>query len=546
MLSFSFSQNIQSFNPVFTDQNAMLVPQAEGDWHATDAEIIVSIRKAGDNFYFLSYGSEKNKSTFETVFVKINGEYLMDLSSTLPDSIGDEDYRNSLIRTHIIYKVQFIKDSLKLLALNYNWFYDYAIKRNLPLHYEWTDNGMLLTMKTDNLISFFAEQKGENNLFEHFAALVKNAPIVETRSNIHATTVENNSVKTYLQTCLPVFPFKDGWLGGDGDVSVSISKNQTLFLFSDSYVRNKNQQSRLEPGMKMVSNTVAVVTCLPKGKTETRYFWNNMYAKNPEPLFKSFTDRYRYWVVDAFIHKSNLYVMLQKAAAKQGAAPDDIFGFSLLGVTLAKIINPTESPAKWNIELIPLPGFTYSLMGMHCHAIQDNFIYFFVSRDGNDNRQFLVRKKLDSIDVPEQPFEYYALDKTWKTDINAVDMDTVINGFRANTVNYHPDLRKWIMVCDIKFLENKIKIRTASSLTGPWSQEKVVYEIPEVTPGTDSYSKFNFCYLSRECIQNYNSKTHTMVITYDINSSSFSEINSNLKIYTPKVIAVSMPEYRNR
>src|ERR1019366_830204 len=126
----------------------------------------------------------------------------------------------------------------------------------------------------------------------------------------------------FSQVCLPEFPFKDGWLGGDCDVSVQLSNTQTLFIFSDTYVGNKNQQSRLEPGMKMVSNTVEVETCLPGGKTDIHYFWNNMYADNPGPIFKSFTNRYRYWVNDAFMYKTSLYIVLEKISPKQGAAPD--------------------------------------------------------------------------------------------------------------------------------------------------------------------------------------------------------------------------------
>lgn len=542
IVSTTFSQKVLLFNSLFTDQDAVLVPQVEGDWRFKDFDMTVSIHKGGDNFYFLKYGNEKNPSTFEAAFLKINDDYFMDLSGIIPDSVGDEDFRNSFIRGHGIYKVQFTKDSFELSELSYAWFYDYAMKRKLPLKYEWIDNAMLLTMKTDELNSFFAAKKDEKGFFGDFTTLIKEPSNAEIRKNINESISEDKMTENISQICFPEFPFKDGWLGGDGDVSVPISKTQTLFIFSDSYVGNKNQQSRLETGMKMVSNTVAVETCLPKRKTDVHYFWNNMYADNPEPIFKSFTNRYHYWINDAVMYKTYLYVLLQKIAPKQGIAPDDIFGFSLSGVTLAKIKNPSDPPVQWKIELIPLTASVNPFLAIRCHAIQGKFIYFFVSTN-NDRPQFLVRQNLDSIDNPNKPFEYYAKNKTWKLAINVDDMDTVINGFRANTVNYHPDIKQWVMVCDIKFLDNKIKIRTSPLLTGPWSGEKVVYEIPEVTPGAISYSKSNFCYLSRECIQNYDPKTLTMLVTYDINNSSFSEINSNPKIYTPKVITISLKKY---
>jgi hypothetical protein len=101
-------------------------------------------------------------------------------------------------------------------------------------------------------------------------------------------------------------------------------------------------------------------------------------------------------------------------------------------------------------------------------------------------------------------------------------------------------MKQWVMICDILFMDNKIKMRTAPALTGPWSDEIVIYEIPEVTPGNSLYSESNFCYLARECIQNYDSQNHVMLLTYDINNSNYSEIISNPKIYTPKVITVPL------
>ncbi len=235
---------------------------------------------------------------------------------------------------------------------------------------------------------------------------------------------------------------------------------------------------------------------------------------------------------------SNLYVLLEKIGTKPGAAPNEIFNFSLLGYTLAKISNPAAAPDKWDIEYIPLPDFKNPGLGIGPHVKLDGYLYFFINR--NDKAQVLVRKQIKFIDDTKKPYEYFALNRTWKEGIKTNDMDTVVNGFRSTTVNYHPEMKQWVMICDVKFMDNKIKMRTAPKLTGPWSDEIDIYEIPEVTQGNPSYSESNFCYLARECIQNYDTKKHVMLITYDINNSNFSEINANPKIYTPKVITIRL------
>ena len=84
IVSYSFSQEVLFLNPLFTEESAILAPAAEGKWIFPDINMTISIQKAGDNFYLLSYGSEKNPSTFEAVFVRINNEYFMDMSGAFP------------------------------------------------------------------------------------------------------------------------------------------------------------------------------------------------------------------------------------------------------------------------------------------------------------------------------------------------------------------------------------------------------------------------------------------------------------------------------
>ena len=250
--SSAFSQKILSLNSLFTEQDAILVPRVEGSWVIPDFHMTVSINKAGDNFYLLKYGNEKNTSTFEAVFVKIKDETFLDLSGVMSDTTGDEDYRNSFVKCHSYYKVEMTKDTLQLSELNYSWFYDYALKNNLPLKYEWTDNSMLLTFKTAELKSFICDHNHEKGIFKIFVTLISKKTDVIEKTIVNQNNSDSKFLTTISQNCKPQFPLQNGWLGGDGDVSVPISATTTLFIFSDTYVGNKNQQSRQEPGMNMV------------------------------------------------------------------------------------------------------------------------------------------------------------------------------------------------------------------------------------------------------------------------------------------------------
>ncbi len=537
------AQKVISLNPLFKEQDIILMPEIEGYWTMPAFDWSMSLKKAGDNFYRFIDDVETSASEFEAVFVNIKGEIFLDLRGIFPENTGNSDYRNSFLSGHNIYKIKVLDDSLSLASLNYSWFYNQAVKKKLALEFDWISNGMLLTFSTDELKSFLADHSHEDGIFDEPVTIMveNNHQFAKTAAIPNA--IAHNHELSLSQRCTPTFPFKDGWLGGDGDVSVPMNDTTTIFIFSDTYVGNRNQKSRQEPGMGMVANTVATQTCLNDGETKVHYYWNEMYTDNPEPFFKSFTDRYKYWVIDAFTASNNLYVILGKVGPKFGAAPDEIFNFSGLGFTLAKISNPTEVPSAWKIEMFPLPDFKNSTLEIRCHAILDKHIYFLVSR--SDTLLSLVRKQIDFIDNTEIPFEYYALNKKWKQDINPDDMFEIAKGFRCNTVSFHPEIKQWIMISDIRFMDNKIKMRTAPALTGPWSDEKVIFEIPERTPGNPLYRKSSFCYLAREHKQYYDSYNHVMLLTYDINSTDFSEILSNPEIYTPRVIQVPLnPDWK--
>lgn len=532
------AQNVVSLNPLFTEQDAVLLPEIEGYWTMPVFDWTMSLKRKGDNFYQFIDDLDNPTYAYEAALTKIKGELLIDLKGIFPEDLGDTGFRESFLPCHSIYKTKISDDTLFISSLNYSWFFNYAVKKKLPLKFEWVSSGMLLTYTTEELQSFFAEHIHEDGIFDDPGIIiVDNEHFVENRDTISYSSKLNSTV-SLSHKCTPSFPFKNGWLGGDGDVSVPINDTTTIFIFSDTYVGNKNQESRQEPAMGMVANTLAIQTCSSKGESDVHYYWNKMYSDNPEPFFRSFTDRYKYWVVDAFMANNNLYVILSKIGPQFGSPPDNIFNFSGLGFTLAKISNPQDVPHDWKIELYPLSDFISSTKEIRCHTKQDGYIYFFISR--NDTSQFMVRKQIAFIDDHERPFEYYALNKEWKQGIEANDMVEIAKGFRCNSVNFHPEIKQWVMISDIRYKDSKIKMRTAPDLKGPWSHETVIYKIPEMTPGNPLYSKSNFCYLAREHIQYYDPKNHVMLLTYDINNTNYSEILSNPKIYTPKVITVPL------
>ncbi|MEO6675647.1 MAG: hypothetical protein ABIN93_19620 [Ginsengibacter sp.] len=537
------SQTVLSLNPLFTEQEAFLFPQAENRW-ALDKNDTVVIKKTGDNFYQLKYGEANNPSQYEAVFISVGNTTFLDLVPKIPDTIGSKDYRKQIQSLHSFLKIKIEKDTLWVAELNYAWFYNQLTKNRNLLAHSWREGGLLITATSNELQNFIEAHINDPAFFDQPFSLVGVHTITD-KPLIHPSINPTNDVLvSFKQKCLPAFPLKDGWLGADGDVSLVVNETQDLFLFSDSDVGQSGDISRqLAKDYTIVSNTVGVTSCMANRKYNIQYYWKNMYTAHPKPIFESLTNRYIYWINDAFMHKGCLYVLMPKIGAKTVPTPgDDIFNFSIVGFSMAKVTDPmSNTPDKWAPELLPFTFLDPSHFDLHSLVKDGNYLYLFT--DKNLTQTVLLRIPLDFIDSPKRYVEYYSITHSWKPGIDTADMMVILPERPGNTIRYHNDIKKWVMVCGPGFLDNKIRLRTASDLTGPWSESVTIYECPEAILGTPEYHKTNFCYLGRELIQHYDKTTRTMYLTYDTNNSDFSAIKSNPKIYTPKIITVSLTKY---
>ena len=535
------AQDVLSINPLFMEHDAVLMPELEGEWRfELFEEDTIIIKKIGDNFYHLRYLSGEAPSLFECGIVRIGNDLLLDLLPILSETIENDYYKEHFLSAHSFYRIKLEGDTFHLALLNYRWFYEQVIKKKLPVSWVWSGNSFVLTAPTEQLRQLIVEYGQEKDFFDN--DLVLNRMPSQTKADdLHRPpkTPEHEQTIDFPSTqkdCIPSFPAKDGWLGGDGDISLPLGKSKSLWIFSDSYVGARDQTSR--QGSRIISNTVAITTCEPGQQSTIRYFWRDQYTDHPRPIFESHTDRYRFWPADAFMCNNNLYVVMYKVGPKPGASPDDIFDFTLIGMTLAKIHDPqARPPDEWMIKLIPWSHVFDPNIWNGNLVKEGKYLYTFYRTENQTT--YLLRLPLDKVESPEGHIEYFTKDMTWKIGLRGDDAKTLFRGRPGSTVRYHPDLRQWIMICGPGFLNNKIRIRTAPELTGPWSEEQLIYECPEATPGSAQYEKSNFCYIGREHIQFYNEQSHTLVITYDCNST-FSKAIANMEIYFPRVLLIPL------
>jgi len=357
--------------------------------------------------------------------------------------------------------------------------------------------------------------------------------------------LEAGSGKAAIQTddnykkisSVPSFPYADGWLGGDGTLSVQLSDTRVLWILSDSYVSHKVKARKRRKAWTIVNNVVAIAD-FQDDPSSIHYYWKKA-RKDHRAFFEPVDGNYRFWPVWAFLREDTVYVLMTMVETVEEADPDEIFNFRHVGISLAVISSLDRAdPLEWDIELISYEDLYPDESFMQA-GTDDSYLYVFKHVD---QESFLTRIPLNALLQPGDEIEYWTRDGTWKKGSIGDDREILFTGQSNGSLEYYPDLGHWLYVYGPNFLSNEIGYRTAKQITGPWSGSRVLYRTPEQTPGDPAYDKRHFCYLARAHSAFYNPLSKKLLLTYDCNSTEFFHAAGSDFIYIPRVLVLDVPE----
>jgi len=297
--------------------------------------------------------------------------------------------------------------------------------------------------------------------------------------------------------CLPGFPDKDGWYGGDGAYSIRLDDRRVLWLFGDTFVSDQEgRQDRV--GMKVVlGTTLAISTCTADGQFQIRYF----LKKNNGEFISSFGEKEWLWPQDPFMVDHTLYVPLVSVKADpQIAGP---FKFAVVGHKIARIRNFAGSdPNRWITDYMDLTqGIPAGIKAFATTSVaHKDHVYFYPLYSATKNGvsvlgNILARIPTVRLDDPGRAIEYWTKDGQWERELDHGKVKVVFDAAVSEmSVRYHPDDGKWIAVyLSIRNNGDRMLYQTADAPEGPWTEPGVlVGSIPEVDRGHPRYDKNNF------------------------------------------------------
>lgn len=331
-----------------------------------------------------------------------------------------------------------------------------------------------------------------------------------------------------------LFRRTSGWTGADGDYSVALNEKLTLWLFSDTFVGDVEDNRRTNA--TLINNSVALQHI--DNSKPVEFFYNTNAEDKPCALITPDDGRGYFWLFAGTHTSRGLYVFLTRVERND---EHPAFPFRTFGMALGHVPNPTESPSNWRVRQTQVPFCKFTNKGallFGSATLKDGdyvYIYGFDSfgRDssGAPTHSMVVAR------APEDKlgdFNSWRFLSGGKWIANATRCDRLIDTIPTEcSVSYIPGIKQFALVYTDGGIFGKIMVRLADKPQGPWGEPIMVYDCPDKDWHEQAYS-----YASKghpELSKNPNE----LIVTYATNSTKFEDLFNDARLYWPRFVRLT-------
>jgi hypothetical protein len=331
-----------------------------------------------------------------------------------------------------------------------------------------------------------------------------------------------------------LFQRDSGWIGADGNYSIPLNGDTTLWLFSDTFVGRVKDGKRLDA--RMINNSIA----LQHGTNAPEFFYGTTANGQPASFItpEHGSPRGYFWLGHGIRTARRLYFFMQRVVTVQSGTP---FGFKVQDDWLAEVANPDAPPPQWRITQTQVP-FTEvlekgALIFGGAVLREGEYVYVFggdsrpkAEKAGAPNGLVLAR-------VPEKrlaDFEQWRFlaNGVWQADYKKLT-PIFSNVGSEFSVSWLPGRREYAAVYS-DGIGGNILVRLAPGLTGPWGNPNQVFHCPEMDWPTKA-----FCYAAKAHPE-LATAPDELLITYAANAWDFWDLFKDARLYWPRFVRVNL------
>lgn len=340
-----------------------------------------------------------------------------------------------------------------------------------------------------------------------------------------------------------------GWFGADGIFSIPIDgvyeafgSDSILFVFSDSMIGEIKSDS-LQPGWRLVNNTIAYLRGNSPRKDSIRFYWNTDGKGTPCSLFVPDTPSAEkgdyYWLGDGFVntqHNNATYLFAYQMRNLCG----EEWSFSEMANVLIVIPPGSEPPFKNHRQVETPFQFNASrkeekgsfgagiLVNAKSAGVAHPDGYIYVYGVKGKSKQLLVSRVLPKDFENFETWRFWD-GKSWNADMYQ-SVPVAENVSNEMSVSSLPDGR-FALVYLQNGMGTTIGMRVGATPYGPFGAQMDLWECKEP---------------QQKNIFTYNAKAHPsisrpgeLLISYNVNAFDFvNEIQTNPNFYRPRFIRI--------
>jgi len=330
-----------------------------------------------------------------------------------------------------------------------------------------------------------------------------------------------------------LFHQTNGWIGADGDFTVALTNDLTLWLFSDTFIGQVRDGHRLHAAM--IHNSVAWQHGVDPARARVEFFYGRSSEGKPASLITPVDGQGWFWLADGMMAQGKMVLLLPQFERTDNQT---VFGFRQIGAWLGEVSNPLAPPDQWQMTQTKIPfarfGAGENRSFGSAMLATNGFLYIYGTREHTNAAKQMILARAPDKDLGKFAAWQFRVHDGWRTNVEAaIDL---CDGMAAEfSVSWLASAQRYVLICTENGLSEKIMARTAPEPWGPWSSPTVIYRCPEA-----KWDKQIFCYAAKAHPM-LSSATHELVITYAANSFDLAQVLTDARLYWPRFVRVKLP-----